>query len=53
MPSKVEKEVIEISGREVSISNPAKVLFPDFGYTKRDLVEYYLAVAEGALRGAG
>ncbi len=53
MPSRVEKEVLEISGREVSISNPAKVLFPEPGYTKRDLVEYYLAVAEGALRGAG
>jgi bifunctional non-homologous end joining protein LigD len=29
------------------------VLFPQPGYTKRDLVQYYLAVAEGALRGAG
>jgi DNA ligase D-like protein (predicted polymerase) len=37
----------------VNISNPDKVLFPKPGYTKRDLVEYYLAVAEGALRGAG
>jgi DNA ligase D-like protein (predicted polymerase) len=53
MPSKVEKAVIEVNGREVAISNPAKVLFPDAGYTKLDLVHYYLAVAEGALRGAG
>ena len=30
-----------------------KVLFPEAGYTKLDLVNYYLAVAEGALRGAG
>jgi bifunctional non-homologous end joining protein LigD len=37
----------------VNISNPDKVLFPRPGYTKRDLVEYYLAVADGALRGAG
>ena len=37
----------------MNISNPDKVLFPHPGYTKRDLVEYYLAVAEGALRGAG
>jgi DNA primase len=29
------------------------VLFPKPGYTKLDLVRYYLAVAEGALRGAG
>jgi bifunctional non-homologous end joining protein LigD len=39
--------------RRVSITNPDKVLFPEPGYTKRDLVEYYLAVADGALRGAG
>jgi bifunctional non-homologous end joining protein LigD len=53
MPSKVEKEVIEVNGREVAISNPSKVLFPDAGYTKLDVVQYYLAVAVGALRGAG
>src|SRR5688500_6107409 len=53
MPSKVEKAVVEVNGREVSISNPAKVLFPDAGYTKLDVVNYYRAVADGALRGAG
>jgi bifunctional non-homologous end joining protein LigD len=53
MPSKVERELIEVGGREVSISNPRKVLFPDAGITKLDLVHYYLAVADGALRGAG
>ena len=37
----------------MNISNPDKVFFPKPGYTKGDLVEYYLAVAEGALRGAG
>src|SRR5437667_9263171 len=40
-------------GHEVVISNPDKVLFPGPGYTKRDLAGYYLAVADGALRGAG
>src|SRR6185369_14042105 len=47
------KEILEIGGREVSISNPDKVYFPDPGYTKMDLVSYYLAVADGALGGAG
>ena len=42
-----------ISGHEVTISNPDKVLFPKPKYTKLDLVEYYVAVADGALRGAG
>jgi bifunctional non-homologous end joining protein LigD len=47
------KEVLEVAGREVSISNPDKIYFPETGYTKMDLVSYYLAVADGALRGAG
>jgi DNA ligase D-like protein (predicted polymerase) len=48
-----EPEVLRVAGREVPISNPRKVLFPGPGHTKLDLVRYYLAVAEGALRGAG
>src|SRR5690348_10923480 len=47
------KPVVEIAGRRVAISHPDKVLFPKHGYTKLDLVGYYLSVAEGALRGAG
>ena len=44
-------EVLEIAGREVTITNPDKVFYPRTGHTKMDLVRYYLAVAEGALRG--
>jgi bifunctional non-homologous end joining protein LigD len=44
---------LDIEGHEVTISNPQKVLFPKPKYTKLDLVHYYLAVADGALRGAG
>jgi bifunctional non-homologous end joining protein LigD len=51
--AKTEKEVLDVGGREVTISNPRKVLFPDAGYTKLDVVQYYLTVADGALRGAG
>src|SRR5256714_5513360 len=47
------KEVLEVAGRKVAVSNPRKVLFPKAGYTKLDVVRYYVAVAEGALRGAG
>ena len=47
------KEILEVDGREVTISNPDKVYFPETGYTKMDLVSYYLSVADGALRGAG
>ena len=42
-----------IAGREVKISNPGKIFFPERGITKLELVEYYLAVAEGAVRGIG
>src|SRR5689334_10081907 len=47
------REVVLVDGHEVSITNPDKVLFPGTSHTKRDLVQYYLAVADGALRGAG
>ena len=46
------KTVLELAGREVPVSNPGKVFFPRTGHTKMDLVRYYLAVADGALRGA-
>ena len=46
-------ERVVANGREVAVSNPGKVLFPEAGHTKLDLVRYYLAVADGALRGAG
>jgi bifunctional non-homologous end joining protein LigD len=53
MASRTEHEILKVEGREVPISNPAKVLFPEAGHTKLDLVRYYLAVADGALRAAG
>ena len=48
MPAKTEYERLVIDGRDVAISNPRKVLFPEAGHTKLDVVRYYLAVAEGA-----
>ena len=53
MASRVEPEILTVAGREVSVSNPHKILFPQAGYTKLDLVRYYLAVADGALHAAG
>src|ERR687898_232243 len=48
-----EHELLVVNGREIAISNPGKVLFPQPGYTKLDLARDYLAVADGALRGSG
>lgn len=52
-PKASTAEVLQIDDREVRISSPDKVVFPEAGLTKLDVVRYYLAVAEGALRGAG
>ena len=48
---KVPQTVLEVAGREVIITNPDKVFFPQAGHTKLDLAKYYAAVADAALRG--
>jgi len=53
MAASTESEVLRVDDREVLITNPRKVFFPATGHTKLDLAHYYLAVADGALRGAG
>src|SRR5205809_7455637 len=47
----VRQTVLGVAGREVVITNPDKVIFPLAGHTKLDLVKYYAAAAEAALRG--
>jgi DNA ligase D len=44
-------EVVEAAGREVRVTSPHKVFFPQRGETKLDLVRYYLAV-EGPIMAA-
>ncbi len=41
--------IIEVAGREVRVSNPAKVFFPERAITKLDLVEYYLALSSAVI----
>src|SRR6478752_2925461 len=53
MGAQNDREILTIAGREVAVSNPGKVLFPQAGHTKLDLARYYIAVADGALRAAG
>jgi bifunctional non-homologous end joining protein LigD len=53
MASQGERVVLDVGGREVAVSNPGKVYFPEAVITKLEVVRYYLAVADGALRGAG
>src|SRR5712691_8770808 len=49
--AKTQSTVVTAASREVVVTNPEKVFFPRAGYTKLDLVTYYAAVADGALRG--
>jgi DNA ligase D len=44
---------LEIDGHLVRVTSPGKVLFPERGETKLDLVEYYLAVAQPVMRTMG
>jgi DNA ligase D len=41
--------VLEVAGREITVTSPRKVFFAERGETKLDLVRYYLAVAEPLL----
>jgi DNA ligase D len=47
------EEVIELDGREVRVTSPEKLLFPDAGVTKRDLVLYYARLSVPLLRTMG
>jgi bifunctional non-homologous end joining protein LigD len=42
---------LDVGGHTVVVTNPSKVFFPESGYTKLDLVNYFIAVGEGALVG--
>jgi bifunctional non-homologous end joining protein LigD len=53
MQGATEREIVTAAGRDVVVSNPGKVLFPQMGHTKLDLARYYLAVSDGAVRAAG
>lgn len=50
--AKDDATTLDLNGRKVRVSHPGKLVFPEPGLTKLDLVNYYLAVADGALRGA-
>jgi bifunctional non-homologous end joining protein LigD len=47
----VAARTLEVAGHEVTVTNPDKVVFDELGLTKLELVQYYMAVADGALRG--
>lgn len=42
---------VQVGGEEVRISSPDRVVFPKQGWTKLDVIEHFVLVAEGAARG--
>ncbi|KUL35029.1 ATP-dependent DNA ligase [Streptomyces sp. NRRL F-4489] len=44
-------EELDVAGRAVRVTNPDKIYYPERGFTKLDVARYYLAVADGVLRG--
>src|SRR5687768_10741241 len=48
-----KEEILEIDGHDVRISHPDKVVFPERGETKLDLVRYYLQISEPLMRSMG
>jgi DNA ligase D len=44
---------LSVAGRDVRVTNPNKVMFPERGETKQDLIDYYLAVGEPAMAELG
>jgi DNA ligase D-like protein (predicted polymerase) len=46
-----DEVTIDAGGRDVTVTNPGKVFFPEIGVTKLDIVRYFVAVGDGALVG--
>jgi DNA ligase D-like protein (predicted polymerase) len=42
---------VEVGGEEIRVSSPDRVVFPDKGWTKGDVVNHFVQVAAGAARG--
>ena len=42
---------VDVAGEPVRVTSPGKVLFPEQGWTKMDLVSHFIGCADGALRG--
>jgi bifunctional non-homologous end joining protein LigD len=42
----VSKKLVEIAGRKLSLSNLEKDLYPSYGFTKAQILEYYRRISE-------
>lgn len=46
-----DETVVEVAGEDIRISSPGRVVFPDQGWTKLDVISHFVTVADGAARG--
>ena len=46
-----DETTVQVEGEPIRISSPGKVLFPEQGWTKLDVVEHFIMCGSGALRG--
>lgn len=51
--AKAKAEVLTVGEREVRLSSPDKIYFPEAGITKRQVMDFYVAVGESLLRAIG
>ena len=49
MAKRKQQHHLEIEGRQVEVTNLDKVLFPEDGYTKSDLIDYYVRISDWLL----
>ena len=47
--AKRSEQVVEIEGKRLSLSNLDKVLYPDAGFTKGQVIDYYVRIAPSLL----
>src|SRR4051812_50095584 len=41
----VSRQRVRVDGRQLTVSNLEKVLFPDVGFTKAQVIDYYVRIA--------
>ena len=45
MSPSAEKIAVQVDGRQLTLSNLEKVLYPDVGFTKGQVLDYYTRIA--------
>ncbi len=41
----MSKSILEVDGKKLDVSNLEKVLYPETGFTKGDVIDYYIKIS--------